>query len=249
MLALFSTVPKFAGLAALLKVLLSLHAFGLSPVNWTIALGAVATLTLIAGNFAALWQQDTRRLMAWSSVAQSGFMLISLASLSATTGRFLVFYMAAFAAGNFLTVHGLALLEKRTGSGRIDAYAGQGMGSVWSSVALTLGLISLTGLPPVVGFTAKLFLFAGLWEIWQQSGAGVHLILFVFGLLNTVVALFFYLKVPYQLFLKPVSGAIISARDDAGSNLFRIILVVWVLWAFFQPGLLMGWLNNLNFDL
>jgi NADH-quinone oxidoreductase subunit N len=160
---------------------------------------------------------------------------------------------------NFLVFVYLQYFQNR-GIDNIPEYAGIGKRVFWPTVFLLTGLIALTGLPPTAGFSAKLFIFSALWESYQFSGKSILLWLLVFGLVNTVVSLFYYLKIPYYAFIKerpetenPKSsdfqGFGISHVEKILTleNLLGLILVLLVLVFFFIPGLLMGWINKVNF--
>jgi NADH-quinone oxidoreductase subunit N len=110
-------------------------------------------------------------------------------------------------------------------------------------------MIALTGLPPTAGFTAKLLIFSSLWTSYQDSQSIMLLILFGIGLLNTVVALFYYLKIPYLLFLKEPVPGLIPIKTSRLSNLFHLILVILLIYLFLVPGGLMGWINQITFVL
>jgi NADH-quinone oxidoreductase subunit N len=112
---------------------------------------------------------------------------------------------------------------------------------------LLIGFISLTGLPPTAGFMAKLFVFSALWESYQGSGQAFLLWLLVIGLLNTVVSLFYYLRIPALAYLKPGNSG--TSNYLTLKNFFGLILVLLILFLFFQPNMLMGWINKINFVL
>jgi NADH-quinone oxidoreductase subunit N len=188
--------------------------------------------------------------MAYSSVAQTGFLLIGVAAMSINGVHFLMFYASVFLIANFLTFLYLQQFEVDYKTSVIQDFGGHGVGSVLPSVFLLAGLISLTGLPPVAGFTSKLLIFTSLWEAYDQTGKTILLVLFAFGLINTVVALFFYLKIPYYLFFKTTDGQhAIPKKRRTFENLLGFLLVVGLLLLFFQPGLLMGWINRISFVL
>jgi NADH-quinone oxidoreductase subunit N len=130
----------------------------------------------------------------------------------------------------------------------IPAFSGWGKTYVLPSVVLLIAMVSLAGIPPTAGFTSKLFIFTALWDAYEQTDKNLLLWLLVFGLLNTVVSLFYYLKIPYYSFLKN-NDLILPAQKTKGENLLALILVLMVLFLFIQPGLLMGWLNRINFVL
>jgi NADH-quinone oxidoreductase subunit N len=130
----------------------------------------------------------------------------------------------------------------------MPAFSGKGKHFIWGSIGLTVGLVALTGLPPTAGFTGKLFIFSALWDAYNESHKTLLLWLLVFGLLNTVVSLFYYLRIPYYAFIKASDGAV-AEKKGRFENLFGFILVVFIVVTFFMPGVLMGLINRINFVL
>jgi NADH-quinone oxidoreductase subunit N len=128
----------------------------------------------------------------------------------------------------------------------IAAYEGSGKTFLWPSIFMLTAFIGLTGLPPTAGFTGKLFLFSALWEAYASSGRQILLWLLIFGLLNTVVSLFYYLRIPYYAFIRPGQQDI-PANNLTFENLLGAFLVLLILILFFSPQLLMGWINKSNF--
>jgi NADH-quinone oxidoreductase subunit N len=150
---------------------------------------------------------------------------------------------------NLLTFAALHLFEKWKPLLAMADFAGLGRVAFIPSLALVIGLMALTGLPPTAGFMAKFFVFSALWGAWINSGITLLLVLFIAGLLNTVIALYFYLKIPYYLFLKETPPGTVSIKISITGNLLLIILVVAIIWLFINPGLLMGWINRITFVL
>ena len=131
----------------------------------------------------------------------------------------------------------------------MDSLAGMGRASALPAAMVTLALVALTGLPPTAGFMAKLLLFSALWE---KSNAAQHIMFLAVlgtGLVCTVISLFFYLRIPYFLFIKSPSESTNTIKISPFQNLSTIILVTVLLILFFNPGLLMTWLNKVNFVL
>jgi NADH-quinone oxidoreductase subunit N len=246
--ALFSVVPKIAAIAILTKWVTALHAFGQSPLQWSLIIACVAIASILVGSLAALNQTDAKRMMAYSSVAQSGFLIAALSTLSLDGIHFGMFYAAVFVLMNFLTFQALATTEQNLGTTKMAEFSGWGYVGWLPSIGLLVGLVSLTGLPPTGGFMAKLFLFSALWENFADKNELIYLWLFAIGLLATVISLFFYLKMPYYLFLKRAQTGGVQ-KIGLQSNLLVILLVIVLLYFFFQPGLLMGWVNKINFVL
>jgi NADH-quinone oxidoreductase subunit N len=243
--AFFSVVPKLAGIGILLLFCLTLDMHGTSRIRWHIVLSLIALLTLTIGNLAALWQKNPKRMMAYSSIAQAGFLLIGAITLTEQGTQFMLFYGTVFLVANYLVFLYIGYFEQRSVTD-IDAYAGVGKSHTPAAIFLLLGLLSLTGLPPTAGFMAKVFVFSSLWNSYDLSGSGLYLAVFIVGLLNTVISLFFYLKIPYQSFLRNGTLALESKRS-IGVNLLGLVLVIVLLSLFFSPSGLMGWLNRITF--
>jgi NADH-quinone oxidoreductase subunit N len=246
--AFFSIVPKMAGFGALMKLLLALNLFGQASINWQLIICIVALSTLTVGNFSALWQSNPKRLMAYSSIGHSGFLLIGSAAMSILGLHALLFYGVILLLMNFLVFILLQYYEGR-GVASISSFAGLGRSGSFQAVAITIGLISLAGLPITAGFTAKLFIFTGLWESYSQSHHIILAVLFIFGLLNTVISLFYYLKIPFYLFLRESGPVAAGSKQLVQDRLLTVLFMILLFLLFFFPGLLMGWINRINFVL
>jgi NADH-quinone oxidoreductase subunit N len=243
--AFFSVVPKLAGLGIFIRFTLALNLFGQSNFDWQHIACIVAILSLTVGNFSALWQKRPKRLMAYSSIAQSGFLIVGLAAFIPSGINFMLFYATVYVLSNYLVFIYLQYFEN-IGVLTLEDFTGVGKKFVWPCVFLLVGFIALTGLPPTAGFTAKLFIFSAVWESYHLSGKPILVWLLVFGLLNTVVALFYYLKIPFYAFVK--SREIdVQTRNQTFENLFGASLVLMILVLFFKPDLLMRWINKINF--
>lgn len=241
-IALFSVVPKLAGLIVFIRFTTPLTAIEPGILDWRLTIGVIAMLTITVGNFSALVQKNAKRMMAYSSIAQAGFLLIGVYTHDIP---FVIFYSAVYLVMNFAVFVCLQHFE-RCGIDSIAGFSGIGKNMVLPSAVLLVGLIALTGLPPTAGFTAKLLIFSSLWKSYEAWGKVFSIVLLVFGLLNTVVSLFFYLKIPYYAFLK--SGEPIQKQNILTfENLLALFLVLVLLVLFFQPGLLMGWINRFIF--
>lgn len=246
-IAFFSVAPKLAGLGILTKFLLALHAFGQTAHDWQAIIIVIALLTLTFGNLSALWQKNPKRMMAYSSIAHSGFLLVGVAAFLPQGLNFMLFYAAVYLLMNFAVFIYLSFFEQQ-GVFTLASFSGTGKPFAGAAVGLTIGLVALTGLPPTAGFTGKLFIFSGVWEAYLQNPKSLLIWLLVFGLLNTVISLFYYLRIPYYAFLK--AGDVPEAQNKgAFENLLGLILVVVLVVIFFIPGLLMGLINKINFVL
>ena len=244
--AFFSVVPKLAGLGILTRFVLAVSAFGQSSINWQYIVGLIAIVTISAGNLAALRQRSPKRMMAYSSIAHAGFLLIGVVALTSQAVQFMLFYASVYLLANFLIFVYLQYFEAR-GIFTIPDFTGTGRSYAIQHAFLLAGLISLTGIPPLAGFTGKLLIFTGLYESYQIHGDSILLWVLVLGLLNTVIALFYYVRIPFYAFLR--EGDANPSKYLTWENLFGLILVLALLALFFQPHLLMGWINKIIFVL
>ncbi|HMR55996.1 MAG TPA: NADH-quinone oxidoreductase subunit N [Cyclobacteriaceae bacterium] len=247
--AFLSVVPKLAGVALFIKIALAFNLFGQAFIDWRIVIAGISVVSIIFGNLSALAQTNPKRMLAYSSIAQAGFLLAGIASLDLAGIHATLYYAAIFLLMNLLTFAALHLFEKWKPLLAMADFAGLGRVAFIPSLALVIGLMALTGLPPTAGFMAKFFVFSALWGAWINSGITLLLVLFIAGLLNTVIALYFYLKIPYYLFLKETPPGTVSIKISITGNLLLIILVVAIIWLFINPGLLMGWINRITFVL
>jgi NADH-quinone oxidoreductase subunit N len=237
-LALFSTIPKIAAGAVLYKMIGWFSLGSQSKYDWQAIVCGFALLTLAVGNFSALWQKNTKRLMAYSSIGQAGFLLTAVAIQTPSGSKFFAFYAAALVFGTVLVFLMLDYFQRQNNANAVGDFAGLGRQKPFAAILLTIGLISLTGLPITAGFTAKLFIFSGLLDAWSETGK-INLIgLFLFGLLNTVVALYYYLQIPYFLFLKESKKTNQTAHSGFFEIVFGAILAVILIGLFLQPNLL-----------
>jgi NADH-quinone oxidoreductase subunit N len=247
-IAYLSVAPKLAAIGVLSKFLLAMHLFGQGEFDWQLIISAVAILTITVGNLSALWQKSAKRMMAYSSIAHSGFLLVGVAAFLPQGIQFMLFYAAVYTLMNFCVFCYLMYFENMAVYD-MPSFGGAGKTQGYAAAGLTLGLVALTGLPPTAGFTAKLFIFSSLWEAYQTTHKSLLLWLLIFGLLNTVISLFYYMRIPYFAFIKAGERSGELEKKGQFENLLGFILVVIVLVIFFIPGLLMGLINSVNFVL
>jgi proton-translocating NADH-quinone oxidoreductase chain N len=195
--AFLSVGPKAAGFAVLIRFLLT--ALPDFQVSWTAVLAGVAIVTMSLGNLVALWQTNVKRLFAYSSIAQAGYMLIGLAALypqaeSWTTGvNGLLVYLFAYLFTNLGAFAVIIAVENRTGSANIPDFAGLIHRSPFLALTMFVFLLSLIGIPPTGGFLGKLFVF----------GAAIQrrmILLAVVGIINSVVSVYYYYAIMRQMF-------------------------------------------------
>jgi NADH-quinone oxidoreductase subunit N len=195
-----STASKAAGFAVLMRVLLV--AFGDADImrSWTTLLAAISVITMTLGNTLALAQKNIKRLLAYSSIAHAGYILIGLVAISPEGPLNLgiqsaVFYIIAYIFTNLAVFGVVAAFERVSGSTEIDAYKGLSRRSPGLALVMLVAMLSLAGMPPFGGFVAKVFVFAAAVEtkVWTW--------LAVVGVLNAIIGLYYYLTVLKVVYL------------------------------------------------
>ncbi len=192
--SLLSVAPKVAGFAVL--SLLFLQGLGNWSGDWVPAVVALSFVTILVGNLLALPQSNVKRLLAFSGVAQIGYMLMAFAGANAEGLGVLLFYAAGYTVtnmGGFLTVQAVAAAGGDDSLASFDGLARRAPGL---ALAMLLFLLSLAGIPFVVGFWGKLYVFIAAWH----AGLGW---LVVFGAVLAVVALFYYLQIVRAMYIHP----------------------------------------------
>lgn len=231
--AFISVASKAAGFAVLVRVLLAV--FPDVQSYWGPLLAVVAVFTMTIGNTLALAQRNIKRMLAYSSIAQAGYALIGLATLSQAGIAATIFYLLMYTVTNLITFGVIVLASRAVGSDEIADYAGLSRRSPGLALAFLVGFLSLGGMPPFAGFFAKFFIFTAA----VQSGL---IWLAVIGVLNAIVGLYYYLtvlKVVYLYRSERDSEQIVIPRAYAlalGLCAFGVILIgtistPWFTWA------------------
>lgn len=176
---------------------------------WRVAVALMAAATMTLGNLAALWQEDVRRLLGWSSVSQAGYGLMAVVAVGHSEWALpsLVVFMVGYALAN---VTAFAVVVGLRGRTTRDGYRGLGRARPGHAAALSLALLSLTGIPPLIGFTAKLALFGAA----IQAG---YAWLALLAVVNSVVSLFYYLRVIGPMVLEPPQGPVATLGGATGA--------------------------------
>jgi NADH-quinone oxidoreductase subunit N len=244
--ALFSTGPKMAGIIVIMRFMAAFADASISNAfsDILLFLGVAALATLAVGNFTALWQRTPRRLMAFSSVSHAGFLLMAVLAFGSDYTMSVLFYMTVLLFMNFGLFLYLQLAEEEWGVRTLEDFKGLGPLAPFAGVMALLYLLSLTGLPPLGGFMGKLLVFSNVWEAYTLTGQTMLLVLLVTGVLLTGVALFYYIKIPYYLFLKRNQSAenlVISLSNKLLLGFFALPLLV----LFFKPDLLLHWIEQI----
>jgi NADH-quinone oxidoreductase subunit N len=165
-------------------------------------LAVIGIITMIVGNFAAVLQKNVKRMLAYSSIGHTGFALMAIVTFNPAAFSSLTWYLAVYGIANIGALALATYFANVAGAEDMDGYKGLGHKYPVASVCFVIVLVSLTGLPVTAGFTAKLFVFSAVYGFYQQNHNIMLLLLMITGALTTVVSLFYYIKIPRNLFLK-----------------------------------------------
>lgn len=189
---LLSTASKAAGFAVLIRVLVV--AFPEIQREWGAIVAAISVATMTLGNLTAIAQKNMKRLLAYSSIAHAGYILIGIAAVSKTGVSSSIFYLIAYLVTNLAAFGIVAATWRILKSDKIEDYAGLSRRSPWLGLALMVALLSLAGMPPFAGFITKVYVFAAAVDsdlIW----------LAIIGFLNAIFGLYYYLIVLKVVYL------------------------------------------------
>lgn len=231
---LLAVAPKIAGVIALVRVAVIAMPMTAS-FAWQLAL-VLALLTMTIGNACALWQQNMRRLMAYSSIAHAGYMLIGVAVAMATSApggiSATLFYLLVYAFASLGTFAALASLGNDEHEvSRLEQLAGLGKSQPVVAGAIAVCMFSLAGIPPLAGFWGKFTLFTSAIRVATDTpteGISVwFVILAVGGALNAAIAAAYYLRVVAVMYFQPTREEV--ARGSGGARTAMVIASMVVL--------------------
>lgn len=194
-----AVVPKIAAFGGLLRLLAEVSPNG--PAVWPLAMALLAAATMTLGNLAALGQRSLKRLLAYSSIAQAGYMTMAVAVSGETPGArdAVGFYLLAYLLMNLAAFLVVAQVERRLGGDDMALFRGLGRGSPWAAAVLSLALLSLAGIPPLAGFAGKILLLSAAID------GGMSWLALV-GAANMAIGLFYYARVIAEMYFRPADG-------------------------------------------
>ena len=236
--ALLSVGPKAAGFAVLLRFssLFWQTDTGTnlgSAVPWVLIIAIVSAATMTLGNFAAIHQNNLKRLLAYSSIAHAGYILMGVAVGKSDGTAAAVLYLLVYLLMNLGAFAVVSAVDRAAGSEDIKVYYGLGRKAPILALVMAVFLFSLTGLPPTAGFIGKLYLFAAL----IKNGGFWFIMLAVVGIFNSVVSLYFYARVLRAMYFeKPSDSPTEYAQRNPAAVLAVVLAIpVLILGIFWQP--------------
>jgi NADH-quinone oxidoreductase subunit N len=208
--AFFSVGPKAAGFAMLARFLHEVYPAEPTSQDfaWKLVIALLAVLTMAVGNFGALQQQNLKRLLAYSSIAHAGYLLVAFVAFTAGSLSALLFYIVIYVLMNLGAFLVVLVLEQKYGIETVDGCRGMGWRSPLLGGVMTIFLFALTGLPPTAGFAGKFLVFSEVIKHGvegPQHHLGVALV--VIALIFSVISLFYYMRIAAAMYLaKPREG-------------------------------------------
>jgi len=201
--AYLSVASKAAGFALLMRFFYvaiphsTLSVSNVIGIDWLTVLMILSVASMIYGNVVALWQKNVKRLLAYSSIAHAGYLLLGLIVMGKFGTHATLFYLLSYFLVNFGAFYVVILIANKTGSENLDDYKGLGKTMPIAGAALTVFLVSLVGLPPTVGFIGKLMIFSAL-----LAKGSVYLWLAFIGIMTSVISLYYYMLIPLNMYLR-----------------------------------------------
>jgi NADH-quinone oxidoreductase subunit N len=202
-------------------------------VDWTSLLAVLAFSSMVLGNITAIWQSSIKRMLAYSSIAHAGYLLLGVLVADDAGTQAVMFYLTAYTVMNVGAFFVVVLIANKVGSDDVNDFRGLGKRMPIASAALTVFMISLTGLPGTVGFISKYMIFSSL-----LGKGSVFIGLAIVGVLTSAISLYYYFKVPLNLYLRESeSGDETELVDGVFTNVIVVLLmaVTVLLGFYFMP--------------
>ncbi len=215
--AYLSVISK--GSAAFVLMTILIKVFAPMVEQWQEVLYWVIIASITIANLFALRQQNLKRLMAFSSISQAGYIMLGVISGSAQGMTSLVYYVLIYMFANLAVFTVITIVALRAGKFTLEDYNGLYTTNPKLAFLMTLALFSLAGIPPFAGFFSKFFIFAAAFE------GGFHLLVFI-ALINTIISLYYYLKIVKAMYINKSDEPIAAFRSD---NYTRASLAICTL--------------------
>jgi NADH-quinone oxidoreductase subunit N len=216
-----ATASKTAGFVVLLRTMPLLNAT--MPKFSTSFLFAFAVVTMLAGNLLALRQHNIKRLLAYSSIAHAGYLLIGLVALTPESTTAMLYYLTGYLFANLAAFTLASIASRHTGSEEISSFSGLSRKNPGLALMFLIAFLSLAGIPPFAGFAGKFFVFL--------AAAQANLVwLVVIGVLNSVIALYYYLNVLKVIYARPEDENLTTIQLPSSIKIALVIALAAILY-------------------
>lgn len=227
-----ATIVKAAGFIAFIRVFEA--AFGRMHGEWQNLIVLITAATLLLGNLTAVFQRSVKRMLAYSSIAQAGFMLLAIFAINQTAREGLILYSAAYCLASI----GLFGILVRMKDYTIEGFNGLGKTQPVLALTATIFLLSLTGIPLTAGFTAKFWMLLAAAEDGHQSW------LVIFAVICAAISAYYYFRIIQAMYFKPVNAENANDNIEANGSFKNVLIFIAALLILLgiMPGILIDWL-------
>lgn len=221
--AFMATIVKTAAFAAFLR----LFSTSFASVNdsWVNIVWVMAALTLLVGNITAVMQTSTKRMLAYSSVAHAGYMLLALLAGNSYSSSAILFYTTAYSIGSIATFCILNIVTNAKGNDTVDSFNGLGKSNPFLAFVMTIALLSLAGIPPTAGFFAKYYIFTAA---FQSGFTGLVLI----AIIASLVGVYYYFRIIIAMYFKESTNETITVKINHKILLITVAIAIIALGLF-----------------
>lgn len=226
-----SSVVKVAGFFAFLR--LFEHSFGVVHEQWQYLIAFITVATLVIGNITAVFQQSVKRMLAYSSIAQAGFMLLAIFALNAKAKEGILLYSAAYSLASIGIFGILTKMEDYT----IDGFNGLGKENPLMAFAATVFLLSLTGIPLTAGFQSKFFMLMAAVDNGHQFWLVIVAVIFA------AISAYYYFRVIQAIYFKESDRKVVVANSvNPFFNYILILIIALIVIIGIYPEIVIGWM-------
>ena len=196
--AFMSTVAKTAAFAAFLRLFSACFA----PVSdfWIPVLLVITLITLFIGNITALYQQSFKRMLAFSSISHAGYLLFAIVALGSSSANSVFMYATAYSIASIIAFGALILVHQQSGSDSFESFNGLSKKNPFLAFVLTIGMLSLAGIPLTAGFIGKFFMFSGALLQYKY-------VLVILAVVNAIISIFYYFRVIIAMYFRDADRA------------------------------------------
>jgi NADH-quinone oxidoreductase subunit N len=213
--AFMATIVKAAGFAGFYR-LFSYSFAGIAP-QWQTTLAIMIALTILVGNLLAIYQTSVKRMLAYSGIAQAGYMLLTLLILNEQSGKALLFYTGSYTISTMAAFAVLYYVIKVKGDDSFESFNSLGKTHPFLAAILAISMLSLAGIPPAIGFFAKFYLFATV----LKFNDGQYLWLVTVAVIGSLISVYYYFRLIIGMYAKDGATAQIEIKP-----LFKTVLVI-----------------------
>lgn len=249
--AFLSVVSKAAGFIIILRMIIFLYveapgdavgAFDFMEINH-IYVAFLAGVTMIVGNVVALRQRNMKRMLAYSSIAHAGYLLVAVATLGQFTNSIIWLYLVAYMLMNLGAFAVVQYMQEKTGSAEITSYAGLYKQKPLLAVAMSIFLLSMAGIPGTAGFIGKMYIFIGTFAVNPSNYVLASILI---G--TTVISYVYYFGVMKQMFFRPANEHVKSSNIHMAPGLLIVLIIcaVGTLILGILPGVALDFLGDFN---